>query len=283
MPKLPLAALALAASPACSTTGTPGSPAAPPPTVVPASEVEWSPLNPARGDKGPKAGNLWGDRTGAGAAGFLVEFVDGFESPPHVHNVSYRGVVISGLVHNDDPGAAEMWLPAGSYWTQPRGAVHLTSAQGRRNRVYVEIDEGPYLVLPVEDEFDSGEAPINVDASNLVWLDLPGAPASAEGPHVSYLWGDPRGERPNGSLLRLPAGFAGTMRSHGSSLRAVVIQGRLELRMPGETDVRILEPGSHFGSSGEASPPISRAADGECLLYVRAQGELDVLPARLVD
>ncbi|MBT8207053.1 MAG: DUF4437 domain-containing protein, partial [Acidimicrobiia bacterium] len=43
--------------------------------VVLASEVEWEPLNPARGDSSPKAGTLWGDRNGTGATGFLVQFV----------------------------------------------------------------------------------------------------------------------------------------------------------------------------------------------------------------
>ncbi len=36
------------------------------------SEVKWEQLNPARGDKSPKAGTLWGDRNGTGPTGFLV-------------------------------------------------------------------------------------------------------------------------------------------------------------------------------------------------------------------
>ena len=36
--------------------------------VVLRSEVEWSPLNPARGDASPQAGTLWGDRAGQQAA-----------------------------------------------------------------------------------------------------------------------------------------------------------------------------------------------------------------------
>lgn len=82
------------------------------------SDVQWTPLNPARGDQSPQAGTLWGDRTNSGASGFLVQFVDGFSSPPHIHNVTYRGVVISGLIHNDDPKAEKMWMPEGSFWTQ---------------------------------------------------------------------------------------------------------------------------------------------------------------------
>ena len=36
---------------------------------------------------------------------------------------------------------------------------------------YIEIDEGPYLVEPTENAFDNGERPVNLDRSNLVWLD----------------------------------------------------------------------------------------------------------------
>ena len=139
--------------------------------VVLISEVKWEKLNPARGDKSPQAGTLWGDRKGPVPTGFLAKFVDGFSSPPHIHNATYRAVVISGSIHNDDPDAADMWMPAGSFWTQPKGEVHITAARGATNMALVEIDKGPYLVLPVEEAFDSGERPVNVDASNIVWVD----------------------------------------------------------------------------------------------------------------
>ena len=119
------------------------------PTIVSAAEADWQQLNPARGDASPMAATLWGDRNGTQATGFLFHSVDGFESPPHIHNVSYRGLVIGGVIHNDHPDAEETWMPPGSYWTQPRGAVHITAARGDDVLAYIEIDEGPYLVRPV--------------------------------------------------------------------------------------------------------------------------------------
>ena len=151
--------------------------------IVPVSAVEWGPLNPARGDASPRAGTLWGDRTSAGESGFLVQFKEGFSSPPHIHNVTYRGVVIEGVIHNDDPGAADMWLPAGSFWTQPAGEAHVTSAGDAFNMAYVEIDDGPYLVKPTDESFDSGERPVNLDHTNLVWLDVVWSPG-----FVGRLW-----------------------------------------------------------------------------------------------
>jgi mannose-6-phosphate isomerase-like protein (cupin superfamily) len=137
--------------------------------VTSVSNLKWEKLNPARGDKSPQAATLWGNRQGMAPTGFLVKFVDGFSSPPHIHNVSYRGIVISGQVHNDDPSAEKMWMPPGSYWTQPAGEPHITSAKGELNIAFIEIDNGPYLVKPKDKAFDNGERPFNIHRSNIIW------------------------------------------------------------------------------------------------------------------
>ena len=199
------------------------------------------------------AGTLWGDRTGPGPSGFLLKPVDGFRSPPHIHNIAYRGVVISDTIHNDDPNAEEMYMPPGSFWTQPAGGVHITAAKGSNPLAYIEVEDA-FGVLPAEEAFDSEEKPINVDvsniiwldASNIVWLDRTGMSASADGAKVAFLWGNPQGDRLNGSLVKLPAGFTGNIRSQGSTLRAVEIQGRARYRMPSETEVKTMEPEQLF-------------------------------------
>ncbi|MGD1920782.1 MAG: DUF4437 domain-containing protein [Pleurocapsa sp.] len=259
----------------------------PKPEVVLTSQVEWSPLNPARGDQSPQAGNLWGERTNSGASGFLVKFVDGFSSPPHIHNVTYRGMVISGLVHNYDPNAENMWLPAGSFWTQPAGDVHITSADDSNNIAYIEIDEGPYLVLPTEEAFGSEEKPINVDKSNIVWLDASNITwidrtemsAPADEAKVAFLWGNPQDSELNGTLVKLSPGFTGKIRSNGSTFRAVVGQGRSQYQVPGETEEKTLEPGSYFGSKEESVHQVSCETEQECIIYVRTEGKYEVIPS----
>ena len=241
--------------------------------VVSVSEVNWEQLNPARGDKSPQAGTLWGDRKGTVPTGFLAKFVDGFSSPPHIHNATYRAVVISGRIHNDDPDAAEMWMPTGSFWTQPKGEVHITAAKGDTNVALVEIDRGLYLVLPPEEAFDSGERPINVDASNVVWVDPPGMPTSANGPKLAYLWGNPQGVQSNGTFVKLPAGFTGEIHSSGSTFHAVVIKGQLQYR---GANVKTLEPGSYFSSEGEWVHQVSSNAGAESIIYVRTKGKYDL-------
>lgn len=242
--------------------------------IVLVSDVDWEKLNPARGDKSPQAGTLWGDRNGTDPTGFLAKFVDGFSSPPHTHNVTYRAVVISGLVHNDDPAAAHMWMPPGSFWTQPKGEVHITAAKGTENIALVEIDHGPYLVHPPEKAFDSGERPINVDASNIVWVDLlPGQTVARTGPMIAYLWGNLEDGHSNGTFVKLPAGFSGKIRSHGSVFRAVVIKGQVQYDGSSQ---KTMDPGSYFSSNGESTHHLTSKAVNDSIIYIRTNGKYTV-------
>jgi hypothetical protein len=256
---------------------TPNTTTVPTSEVILASEVKWEQLNPGRGDKSPQAGTLWGDRGGAAPTGFLAKFVDGFSSPPHIHNTTYRAVVISGRIHNDDPDAANMWMPSGSFWTQPKGEVHITAAKGATNMALVEIDRGPYLVLSPEEAFDSGERPINVDASNIVWVDPPGLPVSANGPKLAYLWGNLRDGKSNGTFVKLQAGFKGKILSQGENFHAVVIKGQPQYL---GTNIKTLEPGSYFGSNGESVHQIASNAGEESIIYVRTDGKFEITSSR---
>lgn len=244
-------------------------------TVVPIADVQWEKLNPARGDSSPKAGTLWGDRKADVATGFLAEFVEGFSSPPHIHNVTYRAVVIEGLVHNDDPAAANMWMPPGSFWTQPKGEAHITSAKAKKNIAYVEIDSGPYLVKPTEEAFDSGERPINVDPSNIVWANLaesPFAHTTGDNPklkasEIARLWED---ENNRGFMVKLSPGFDGKLYSPGADMRVVVVTGTFSHGSAEGAPRKELAPGSYFGSSGKALHSIACTSDEECTAYIRA-------------
>lgn len=245
--------------------------------VILNSEIKWEQLNPARGDKSPKAATIWGDRKGPQPTGFLVKFVDGFSSPPHIHNVTYRGVVISGLIHNDDENAEKMWMPAGSFWTQPVGQAHITSAKGNNSVAYIEIDKGPYLVQPAKEAFDKGERPVNIDKSNIVWLDAssttlinnPDPQISTAQPAVAFLWGNLQKGKLRGNFIKLPAGFKGEVHSSGSIFHAVVIEGKVNYQFPGKKDIEILEPSSYFTSTGKSIHQVT-SKGLESIIYVRS-------------
>ncbi|VGO17637.1 hypothetical protein PDESU_06238 [Pontiella desulfatans] len=241
--------------------------------VIQADDVEYTHLNPKRGDLAPKAGTLWGDRNGTEPTGFLLKPPSNFESPPHIHNVSYRGVVIQGVIHNDDPDAAEMWMPPGSFWTQPKGEVHITAAEGQTSLAYIEIEKGPYLVLPEEQHFDSGERPVNVDEQNIVWLSASDINwVDEDGAQMAFLWGDTQEGELNGTFIKLSAGFEGAITSRGSTFRAVLVKGALDYKG------KDLLPGSGIEASGPAVLEIE--ADAESLIYVRTDAKYKIIPAK---
>jgi len=242
--------------------------------VVLSSEIKWEKLNPARGDKSPQAGTVWGDRKGAVSTGFLAKFVDGFSSPPHIHNVTYRAVVIKGLIHNDDPKAENMWMSPGSFWTQPVGESHITSAKGDENMAYVEIDSGPYLVKPTSEAFESKEKPINVDKSNVMWLNSSKSNwveknCKAE---ISFLWDSKNNDGLKGLFVKLPTGFKGKIHSDGTIFHAIVIQGNPIYHMPNDAKEKKLDPASYFGSKGKSIHAIDNIQKDECIIYIRTNG-----------
>jgi len=238
--------------------------------VIAAKDVEWGYLNPARGDKSPGAADLWGDRTKDTATGMLVRFNKGFESPPHIHNITYRGIVIEGEMHNDDPNAAKMWMPTGSFWTQPAGEDHTTAANDKTNLIYLEIDEGPYLVKPSKEHFDNGERPINVHADNMVWLhETDTANISATGVSSAYLWGDTHSLY--GSFVKLPQGFEGEIVAKSDEFKAVVISGSLKY-----DNVKTLDPGSYFTLSKGAHSRIENEGNKPSIVYIRATSPYQV-------
>ena len=243
--------------------------------VVAANDIKWGYLNPLRGDKSPGAADLWGNRTTDTATGMLVRFKKGFESPPHIHNITYRGIVIEGLMHNDDPNAAKMWMPAGSFWTQPAGEDHTTAANTETNLIYLEIDSGPYLVKPSKEKFDNGERPLNLHRDNMVWLNNSAlVDIKANGVKLTTLWESTADM--NGSMIKLPAGFEGKIITNASEFRAVVIAGSVDYKSKANKTVQHLSPGSYVESSGKMSHEITNSSDTESTIYIRTNSKYQV-------
>ncbi|WP_462163457.1 DUF4437 domain-containing protein [Pseudoalteromonas xiamenensis] len=243
--------------------------------VVAADHIEWGYLNPLRGVLSPGAADLWGNRTTDTATGMLVRFRKGFKSPPHIHNITYRGIVIEGLMHNDDPKSAIMWMPTGSFWTQPAGEEHITAANGDTNLIYLEIDSGPYLVKPSNEQFDNGERPLNVHKDNIVWLgksDL--HDINVEGVKSTYVWGSTANI--SGSMIKLPAGFKGSIETKATEFRAVVISGSVEYTSDDMKEVQSLASGSYIESVGDFSHKITNKTGSEAIIYIRTNSQYQV-------
>jgi len=245
-------------------------------TVVASDEIKWGYLNPLRGNKSPGAADLWGNRTEDVATGMLVKFNKNFASPPHTHNISYRGIVIKGMMHNDDPNAEKMWMPEGSFWTQPAGENHITAANSEENQIYLEIDSGPYLVKPSGQHFDNGERPINLHSSNIVWLDQSSLNAiDAEGVKRTALWGRDEPGEMNGTMLKLPYNFEGNITSDANEFRVVVISGNIDYKNAELSSKKALDAGSYVSSKGAFQHNIHANSD-DVMLYIRTNGQYRV-------
>ena len=168
----------------------------------------------------------------------------------------------------------------GSFWTQPAGGVHITAAKGGNSLAYIEVEDA-FGVLPSEKAFQSEAKPINVDISNIVWINLSGMPTSSDDPKIAFLWGDPINNGMHGTLVKLPAGFTGTIHSYAATFRAVVIQGQLQYQVPNENDVKTLEPGSYFSAKGTSVHRVSSDTNEVSVIYVRTNGKFEVLAPKI--
>ncbi|WOT03596.1 DUF4437 domain-containing protein [Shewanella youngdeokensis] len=243
--------------------------------VVASEDIQWGYLNPLRGELSPGAADLWGDRTTDSATGMLVRFKKGFESPPHIHNITYRGIVIDGLMHNDDPKAEKMWMPTGSYWTQPAGENHTTAANAETNLIYLEIDSGPYLVKPSNQSFDNGERPLNLHKDNIVWLENSELyNIDAQGVKAAHVWQS--NAEMSGSMIKLPKGFKGTITTAASEFRAVIISGSVEYTSKDQAQHKTLQPGSYVESTGNFSHQLSNNSGSEVTMYIRTNTKYQV-------
>lgn len=239
--------------------------------VLKAEDIQWGYLNPLRGALSPAAANLWGDRTTNAATGMLVRFNKGFQSPPHIHNITYRGVVIDGLMHNASPNDSKAWMPQGSFWTQPAGNDHITAAKSDSNLIYLEIDSGPYLVMPSKDAFASEETPLNLHRDNIAWLGSNELNyLDVQGAEAVLLWQNH--SKIKGYMLKLPVGFKGQITTQGSEFKAVLISGRVGYSSIEQPFINLVA-GSFIESNTKFQHNINNIGDQTVRIYIRTNNK----------
>ncbi|KXX67097.1 hypothetical protein AVL50_28730 [Flammeovirga sp. SJP92] len=236
-------------------------------------DIQWGKLNPARGDNSPLAATLWGDRNAEVPTGFLAKFKDGFSSPPHIHNVTYKAVVIKGTIHNDDPKAEMMWMKSGSFWTQPAYQPHITAAKGNVNIALVEIDQGPYLVKPIEEAKTTYERPINIDKTNVVWLghNQTNWISKNSNAEISFLW-ENKTSSSQGLFVKIPPRTKMKLLSTGEAFHSVVIKGEVDYFI--SNSINSLVAGSYFSSKLNTFHQLENKKDKEAVLYINTNGKV---------
>jgi hypothetical protein len=111
---------------------------------VPVTQIAFGPTGVKDGKTGellagPAYGNL-----AKGPHGTFIRMPAGFISPVHNHTGAYWGIVISGVASNGVPGAAEVQLPAGSYWYQKGGQAHVTKCLAAHECLFFISQDTPF-------------------------------------------------------------------------------------------------------------------------------------------
>lgn len=128
--------------------------------------------------------------------------------------------------------------------------------------VYVEIDEGPYLVRPVDQAFDNGERPLNLGESEIQWdsAESVGWSRAPSGLKVAQLWETDGG---SGRLVRFEQ-LGQFELSSASPFGIVVVTGRA-------TVGAVVEAGGFIGATRAQI-----RVDASTTLYLRASARVEL-------
>jgi quercetin dioxygenase-like cupin family protein len=99
---------------------------------------------------GPDASPVSGDFTKGKHITYL-RFPGKFKTPVHTHSVSYVGIVLSGTARHyiaGDP-KTEKPLRAGSHWSMPANAKHVSECSSDEPCVFALIQDAKFDFLPV--------------------------------------------------------------------------------------------------------------------------------------
>ena len=119
------------------------------PVFIPASDLEWTDLDP-NGAPGVKVADLWGDHA-KGAFGAFFKLPAGFVVPLHTHTHAMKVVFVSGTYIQAPEGKGEVRLGPGSYMMQPGGNYrHTTSCDKASECLFFVESNGKFDLKPVE-------------------------------------------------------------------------------------------------------------------------------------
>lgn len=91
---------------------------------------------------------------------------------------------------------------------------------------------------------------------------------------TAFLWGSYDANQLRATLLKLPAGFKGSIKNLSPNFRAVVISGKVTHQFSKKDAKNVLEAGSYFGAEENASPILS--TDVETVIYIRSNGDYKI-------
>ncbi len=112
--------------------------------LSPAADLKW-----VTNERGVSFSHPWkGDN---GRHGDVIRFPAGFDSGPHTHTATYRGVVIQGILMNPPEGqTTSVRLPPGSTWFVAGGVVHSTQCISDQECLFYIHQDAAFDFNPVQ-------------------------------------------------------------------------------------------------------------------------------------
>ncbi len=112
--------------------------------LSPAADLKWV-TNP----RGASFSYPWKEDNGR--HGDVIRFPAGFDSAPHTHTASYRGVVIQGVLMNPpERETTSVRLPPGSTWFVAGGVIHSTKCVSKEECQFYVHQEAAFDFKPVQ-------------------------------------------------------------------------------------------------------------------------------------
>lgn len=103
-------------------------------------------------------------------------------------------------------------------------------------------------------------------------------PKYPDGPQMAVVHGDPTAGGLSAFFLKLPAGSDAGIHSHTAGYQAVVVSGTPKHWLPGDKDVKPLEPGGYWMQPGDQPHGDVCEGDSECVLFLVMDGKFDFTP-----
>ena len=107
-----------------------------------------------------------------------------------------------------------------------------------------------------------------LNANDIEWVS---AKSNVE---TAFLWGSHEENQLRVTLLKLPAGFSGSIKNLSPNFRAVVISGGISHQFSKKEDKKELNAPSYFGAEENETSIIS--AEKETVLYIRSNSSFEI-------
>jgi quercetin dioxygenase-like cupin family protein len=258
-------------------------PAEPPPpprkvmiSMTPA-ELQWAPVVPEAGDKGPMAAPLWGDMK-TEANGMFVKLPAADKGMLHTHSGGFHALGVTGMTYQQDGGKVHP-LAQGSYWFGPANAPHMNACPGKTPCIlFAHFNDSKFDIAPAKAvkgaKVDAKAVEKTLKAAKWTPFD----DKNPKGTSWSPLWGDSQSE-PSGLYIKVPAGNAPFWHIHKADYHAVVLAGTLN-NIESGSEAKDLPVGSYYMQPGGNKHTTNCKAGGpDCIVYVYMTGPMDTKPA----